>query len=90
LQSSWFKDSKVIIFFAVHKPGPGGIVELDLNQVIAHANATFGDSGKAARWLETPNRVLGGLTPIEVASSGVDGLRRVDQILGRIDYGIYS
>jgi putative toxin-antitoxin system antitoxin component (TIGR02293 family) len=53
------------------------------------ATETLGSLEKARDWLFAPNRALGGLTPI----SGLDteiGQRQVEDILSRINYGIYS
>lgn len=56
---------------------------------MAHAVDTFGDPMKARAWLTTPNPVLSNLQPIEIARTS-DGLARVEEVLTRIDYGIFS
>ena len=43
----------------------------------------------AAEWLKTPNLSLGDKTPLEYADTEV-GAREVENLLGRIDYGVYS
>jgi putative toxin-antitoxin system antitoxin component (TIGR02293 family) len=58
-------------------------------RVVAHTFDVFGDQGKAARWLNTPNRVMEGNTPLSLLDTDA-GAGWVDTILGRIEYGIYS
>jgi putative toxin-antitoxin system antitoxin component (TIGR02293 family) len=58
-------------------------------RVMAHAIDTLGTEEKASIWLQTPNRVLEGLTPFSLLDTDA-GVREVDTILGRIDYGLYS
>ena len=49
----------------------------------------FGNADKAAQWLRTPNRALGGALPIDHLDTDL-GTREVENILGRIAYGVYS
>ena len=58
-------------------------------RVYAHAVEMIGDEEKAARWLRTPNRALGGERPLDQLDTDV-GAREVENILGRIAYGVYS
>lgn len=58
-------------------------------RVIALAEETFADAGKAHVWMRRPNRGLGGRVPIELLQSE-EGARLVDNVLGRITHGIYS
>jgi uncharacterized protein (DUF2384 family) len=44
---------------------------------------------KARVWLKFPQRGLGGAVPLDYAETEV-GAREVDNLLGRIDYGVYS
>jgi putative toxin-antitoxin system antitoxin component (TIGR02293 family) len=60
-----------------------------LARVYAHAVEMIGEEDKAVRWLQTPNRALGGERPIEQVDTDV-GAREVEDILGRIAYGVYS
>jgi putative toxin-antitoxin system antitoxin component (TIGR02293 family) len=62
---------------------------LRLARVIAKSIDTFGGQGKAARWLQSPNRALNGAVPFELLDTDA-GVKSVLTILGRIDYGIYS
>ena len=58
-------------------------------RVYAHAVEMIGDSEKAIEWLDTPNRALGGVRPLDQLDTDV-GVRMVEDILGRIAYGVYS
>jgi putative toxin-antitoxin system antitoxin component (TIGR02293 family) len=60
-----------------------------LAQVYATATETLGDGDKAAAWLKTPNRVLRGGRPLDQMDTD-PGVREVEDILGRIAYGVYS
>ena len=60
-----------------------------LARVFADAVEMIGDEGKAAEWLQTPNRALGGERPLDQLDTDV-GARTVEDILGRIAYGVYS
>ncbi len=56
---------------------------------MAKAIDTFGTEAKAASWMQSPNMVMEGKAPLELMSTDA-GVRWVQTILGRIDYGIYS
>jgi putative toxin-antitoxin system antitoxin component (TIGR02293 family) len=60
-----------------------------LARVYAGAVQMIGDEEKAAEWLQTPNRALGGERPLDQLDTDV-GARTVEDILGRIAYGVYS
>ncbi len=60
-----------------------------LAQVYANAAETLGDGAKAAAWLKTPNRALRGARPLDQLDTD-PGVREVEDILGRIAYGVYS
>lgn len=60
-----------------------------LAQVFATAAETLGSEEKAAQWLKTPNRALRGLCPLDQLDTD-PGVREVEEILGRISYGVYS
>ncbi len=49
----------------------------------------LGSKEKARIWLKTPNTGLGGDIPIELLSTDI-GANQVEDILHRIEYGIYS
>ncbi|OGQ81618.1 MAG: hypothetical protein A3F90_02325 [Deltaproteobacteria bacterium RIFCSPLOWO2_12_FULL_60_19] len=58
-------------------------------RVYAHAVEMIGDEKKAVEWLRTPNRALGGERPLDQLDTDL-GARTVEDILGRIAYGVYS
>jgi putative toxin-antitoxin system antitoxin component (TIGR02293 family) len=58
-------------------------------RVYANAVEMIGDTEKAITWLNSPNRALGGERPIDHIDTDV-GARMVEDILGRIAYGVYS
>ena len=58
-------------------------------RVYANAVEMIGDEEKAIEWLNTPNRALGGETPLDQLDTDM-GARTVEDILGRIAYGVYS
>jgi putative toxin-antitoxin system antitoxin component (TIGR02293 family) len=60
-----------------------------LQRLLEHATNVFGDIEKARAWLKFPQRGLGGAVPLDYAETEV-GAREVDNLLGRIDYGVYS
>jgi putative toxin-antitoxin system antitoxin component (TIGR02293 family) len=60
-----------------------------LARVIALARETLGTPEKASHWLQTPNRVLAGEKPLDLLDTDT-GVRAVETVLGRIEYGLYS
>ena len=58
-------------------------------RVYANAVEMIGDQEKAIEWLHTPNRALGGERPLDQLDTDM-GARMVEDILGRIAYGVYS
>ncbi|MDQ3397504.1 MAG: DUF2384 domain-containing protein [Deinococcota bacterium] len=53
------------------------------------ATCVFEDLESAADWLRSENLSLGNLTPLAYAETEI-GAREVENLLGRIDYGVYS
>ena len=60
-----------------------------LAQVFANTAETLGSEEKAAQWLKTPNRALRGERPLDQLDTD-PGVREVEDVLGRIAYGVYS
>jgi putative toxin-antitoxin system antitoxin component (TIGR02293 family) len=60
-----------------------------LAQVFANTAETLGSEEKAAQWLKTPNRALRGGCPLDQLDTD-PGVREVENVLGRIAYGVYS
>lgn len=53
------------------------------------AAAVLGSDEKAAAWLRRPNRALEGRAPLELLDSDL-GAGQVEDLLGRIEHGIFS
>ncbi|HYL11715.1 MAG TPA: antitoxin Xre/MbcA/ParS toxin-binding domain-containing protein [Terriglobales bacterium] len=60
-----------------------------LARVCANAVEMIGDEEMAVAWLRTPNRAFGGERPLDQLDTE-SGAREVEDILGRIAYGVYS
>jgi putative toxin-antitoxin system antitoxin component (TIGR02293 family) len=58
-------------------------------RLLERATEIFGSVEKARGWMSTPLAALGGETPLQRADTSV-GAMQVDDLLGRIDYGVYS
>jgi putative toxin-antitoxin system antitoxin component (TIGR02293 family) len=58
-------------------------------RLLRQATDLFGDVEKARAWLKHPQYGLGGAIPLDYAETEV-GAREVENLLGRIDYGVYS
>jgi len=58
-------------------------------RLFALARQVLPDDAAAREWLEAPARALGYVTPLEFAETEV-GVREVENLLGRIDYGVFS
>ena len=48
-----------------------------------------GDMRAARKWLETPQPGLGGETPLDFASTEV-GAREVENLIGRLEHGVFA
>ena len=62
---------------------------LDHARVASHAEDVFESRESALDWLKSPNRALGGAAPLELLDTDA-GTVMVDDVLTRIDYGVYS
>lgn len=62
---------------------------LRIATLLERATQVFEDVGDAAVWLKTPNVSLGNVTPLAYADTEI-GAREVENLLGRIEYGVYS
>lgn len=58
-----------------------------LARVAAQAVMTFGNEEKAAAWLRRENRSLNNHAPLQLLDTEV-GARQVEDVLGRIQYGV--
>jgi putative toxin-antitoxin system antitoxin component (TIGR02293 family) len=62
---------------------------LRLAALLERAAQVFEDQAAAADWLRSPNLALGDVAPLTMADTEL-GAREVDDLLGRIAYGVYS
>jgi putative toxin-antitoxin system antitoxin component (TIGR02293 family) len=60
-----------------------------LARAAAQAVAVLGSLDKARLWLKTPNRALGCELPLDLLDTEI-GARQVDDVLLRLNYGIFS
>jgi putative toxin-antitoxin system antitoxin component (TIGR02293 family) len=60
-----------------------------LMRVYARAAEVFEDGERAKNWCGAPLRVLGGKSPIQLMKSE-QGARAVEQVLGRLENGIFA
>ena len=60
-----------------------------LSQLATYGASVFQDQGKFNRWLRRPLRLLGERSPLDLLDS-LTGIQLVDDILGRIEYGVFS
>jgi len=60
-----------------------------LARLAAHGITVFQDQGKFTRWLRRPLRLLAEHTPLDLLDSPT-GVQLVEDILGRIEYGVFS
>lgn len=77
----------------LQKKEPLGPVESDrlvrFLRVAAHAEKVLEGRDRAVDWLKSPNRALGGKVPMELLDTDA-GTEQVEEVLLRIDYGVYS
>ncbi len=63
---------------------------LRVSRVLGQAIGLFeGDAAAARRWLSSPKRALGGVAPLNLAKTEV-GAREVENLIGRIEHGVFS
>jgi putative toxin-antitoxin system antitoxin component (TIGR02293 family) len=58
-------------------------------QLVAQATKVFESVASAREWLTRPQLGLAGFVPLDLADTGA-GIREVEHLLGRIDYGVYA
>ena len=59
------------------------------SRLLHQATDFFGDIEKARAWLKHPQYGLGGAVPLDYATTET-GAREVENLLGRMKYGVYS
>lgn len=60
-----------------------------LVRILAETADVLGSEEKASRWLQSPNRALGGQTPLSLLDTD-PGAQQVEEVLGRIEHGVFS
>ncbi|WP_080056420.1 type II RES/Xre toxin-antitoxin system antitoxin [Spirosoma aerolatum] len=74
---------------ATHLDAPTSERLLLLTRLATYGEAVFQDKGKFMRWLQRPLRLLDDRSPLDLLDSST-GVQLVEDILGRIDYGVFS
>jgi putative toxin-antitoxin system antitoxin component (TIGR02293 family) len=62
---------------------------IEIAKVVEHAIEVFENKEKMKKWLNTPNRALNNMKPVDLFYLPT-GLGMVNDILGRIEEGVYS
>lgn len=63
---------------------------VSVSRLLTQAVELFeGDKERAFRWFVQANRGLGGLTPLEMAATET-GTREVENLIGRLEHGVFS
>lgn len=62
---------------------------LRLARIGGYAARVLGSDEKAGLWLRDANPALGGEVPLDLVATDL-GAQQVEEIIGRIEYGIYS
>ena len=70
-------------------PKQAAEVTISLMRAYSKATEIFGSEETAVRWLKESNRALGGISPVQAMSSRF-GAEEVMNMLGRMEYGVYS
>ena len=58
-------------------------------RVLTHAGAVFDDEADARAWMSAPNTALGGESPLSLLDTD-EGVRLVDEVLTRLQFGVYA
>ncbi len=63
---------------------------VSVSRLLTQAVELFeGDKEKAFRWFVQPNRALGNLSPLDMAATET-GTREVENLIGRLEHGVFS
>jgi putative toxin-antitoxin system antitoxin component (TIGR02293 family) len=60
-----------------------------LTRLLGRAVAVLGDEAEARQWMQAPKRALGNVSPLIMARTDA-GVQEVEDLLGRIEFGIPS
>lgn len=69
-------------------PAPASERLVRLAELYARAEEVIGAADLAKQWMQTPRGAFGGKTPLEMASSEL-GAREVEDLLGRVEHGVF-
>ena len=58
-------------------------------RVLTHAGAVFDGKADARAWMSSPNAALGGASPLALLDTA-EGVRLVDEVLTRLEFGVYA
>ena len=61
----------------------------EIADLFLYGEEVFGDRDAFFKWLNLPNEALGGFEPQQLIEIS-EGVSKVRDILGRIEYGVYS
>lgn len=62
---------------------------LRTRQIFEHARSVFDDDEDARAWLSAPNDALSGESPLALLDTDA-GVRLVDDVLTRLEFGVYA
>jgi putative toxin-antitoxin system antitoxin component (TIGR02293 family) len=62
---------------------------IEIAKLVEHVFAVFETEEKVKRWLNTPNRALNNMKPIDLLYLPT-GINMINDVLGRIEEGVYS
>ncbi len=63
---------------------------VSVSRLLAQTFELFeGNKEAGMRWFQSPNRALGGLSPIEAAATEI-GTREVENLIGRLEHGVFT
>jgi putative toxin-antitoxin system antitoxin component (TIGR02293 family) len=60
-----------------------------LSRLISRSIEVFENIDTARKWLKRPNQALGGIVPLDILDTDA-GTEQVEELLNRIEYGVYS
>lgn len=63
--------------------------KMRISNLYDRAIEVLGDQERAEAWLKAPQKALGMKTPLQYAETE-PGAREVENLLGRLEYGIFS
>lgn len=62
---------------------------LRTHRLLAHARTVFDEDADVRTWLSTPNAALAGESPLSLLDTDA-GVRLVDEVLTRLEFGVYA